>query len=354
MWSACRRSWACLVVCLTLVGLLTFSGCGAAPQGDRMSARPDESEFETATAIPADAGAPEGMPSTEWDGDGATIASFPAPMSAPLPSATPHPESALQNPSGGAAMPDRMGIDATHSMTTSPIAEQPSQTMAAPLPADLPRITYHLPRQRLPTMPATISRIPENSPDDMLVATSVSHVDAIVNRLDYGTVVYNAPPAMTFGEARVIEVLLSPTQTATQLQQAMINAVDVQSATLQVANKMEAKLTGSGFDIEALSEPLQAITSSRPTQWRFKVTPVSHGPQELHLSLLAHIDIHGDDAPLVVETKDAIINVNITLAQRVAGFVSTNWQWLWAAVIFPIITFSLRRRNGQDRRHAAA
>src|SRR5690606_37744691 len=130
-------------------------------------------------------------------------------------------------------------------------------------------------------------------------------------------------------------------------------------APLQIANRMEAKLTGSGFEIEPLSEPVQAITSHRPTKWRFKVKPVKTGPQELHLSLLAHIDLEGRDAPLVVETRDARIEVDITVPRRLAGMLQAHWKWLWAAVVVPTIGYFYRRKTGrkppeQPIRHARA
>ena len=108
-------------------------------------------------------------------------------------------------------------------------------------------------------------------------------------------------------------------------------------------------LTGTGFEIENYSPALQAVTSTRPTQWRWRIAPTSHGPQELHLSLLAHIDVAGNSAPLVVETREAVIQVDITLGQRVTGIVEANWQWLWATFVFPIVGYRLRRRRWSRR-----
>lgn len=69
----------------------------------------------------------------------------------------------------------------------------------------------------------------------------------------------------------------------------------------------------------------QAVTSQQTTRWTWKVTPTGHGPQTLHLTLSAHIDVAGRDAPLVVRTFDRDIQVNITILQRVSGFIQKNW-----------------------------
>ena len=109
---------------------------------------------------------------------------------------------------------------------------------------------------------------------------------------------------------------------------------------------MEAQLTGSGFAIEAQEPDLQAVTSQKSTRWTWKVTPTGHGPQTLHLTLSAHIDVAGRDAPLVVRTFDRDIQVNITIPQRVSGFLQKNWQWLWAAIVVPIAGY-LWKRGGK-------
>lgn len=243
---------------------------------------------------------------------------------------------------------------ATDAPSTPPVVSPLSPAAANDWPKFAPR---HLPADislksatRAPTQAPTVDEAmpaPTASPATRS-AESVEHVDEIVSRLDYGTVGFYTPTELPWGETLVQEVVLSPKDTPEQLRTAMSNpTAPAQFSRLQVASRMEAKLSGSGFDIEPLSEPLQAITSHRPTKWRFKLTPVKTGPQELHLSLLAHIDVDGRDAPLVVETKDALIEVDITVPQRIAGMVQAHWKWLWAAVVVPTIGYFWRRKTGR-------
>ncbi|MBX3438033.1 MAG: hypothetical protein KF861_11125 [Planctomycetaceae bacterium] len=182
-------------------------------------------------------------------------------------------------------------------------------------------------------------------------------VDEIVERLRDGGMVYNAPSTMQFGEPTDMELLISPTQSTDALITQLRDSTNARSDTLQIGNRMEASLTGAGFSIEPLSPELQAVSGSRPTRWRWRVTPTQHGRQELHLSVAAHLDIDGRDTPYVVETKDAVIEVDITVGQQVAAFVGKYWQWLWAAVIVPVCGFGVRKRkraNDKTVRRAAA
>ncbi|MGE0374254.1 MAG: hypothetical protein AB7I48_25210 [Planctomycetaceae bacterium] len=186
---------------------------------------------------------------------------------------------------------------------------------------------------------------------------AASPVDEFIKRLRDGGMVYNAPETMQYGEPADLELLISPAQSVESLLSQLRDASNARTDTVSIGNRMEAALTGAGFSIEALSPELQAVSSTKPTRWRWRVTPTRHGRQELHLSLHAHIDVDGRDTPYVVETKDAVIEVNITVGQRIAGFVGKNWQWLWAAVVLPVCGFRLRRRKRSDEetpRRAAA
>jgi hypothetical protein len=170
-------------------------------------------------------------------------------------------------------------------------------------------------------------------------------VDESVRQLDWGNIAFNAPASMRYAQPQIVELLLSPSLSVADLQAQLQQKVGVESARAQISNRMEAQLTGSGFGIEAQMPDLQAVTSQQATRWTWKVTPTGHGPQTLHLTLSAHIDVAGRDAPLVVRTFDRDIQVSITIPQRVSGFIQKNWQWLWAAIVLPIAGYLWRRRK---------
>ena len=184
---------------------------------------------------------------------------------------------------------------------------------------------------------------PKSSPS--LPLSSVGLVDQSVSQLDWGSITFNAPASMRYAQPQTVELLLSPSLSVADLQAQLQQKVGAESARVQISNRMEAKLTGRGFAIEAQEPDLQAVTSQKSTRWRWKVTPTGHGPQTLHLTLSAHIDVAGRDAPLVVRTFDRDIQVNITIPQRGSGFIQKNWQWLWAAIVVPIAGYLWKRRR---------
>ena len=175
-------------------------------------------------------------------------------------------------------------------------------------------------------------------PQPILKPASIELVDKILAGLDWGNIAFNAPSTMTHKQPQVVELVLSPSLSVAQLQEQLDQKADAESARVHISNRMEAQLTGSrGFAIQTLTPPEpRAITSQQTSRWRWEVTPIEHGKQSLHLALLAHIDVAGRDTPLVVQTFDRTIEVEITLFERVSGFIQDNWQWLCATILIPL------------------
>ena len=115
---------------------------------------------------------------------------------------------------------------------------------------------------------------------------------------------------------------------------------------------MEARLTGGGFRIEALTPERQPVGRSSTTEWRWEVHKTEGGSHALHLTLSALITVEGERTPRAVRTFDREIEIQVTLRQRITGFVGDNWQWLWAALIVPLLGLAAgsvkARRNRRD------
>ncbi|MCA9076649.1 MAG: hypothetical protein KDA93_16615 [Planctomycetaceae bacterium] len=211
-----------------------------------------------------------------------------------------------------------------------PVVEPESEVIA-----DIP-IIEPLNSDPIPT--ATPS--PEESP--------IARVDELVSKLKSGNIAYNAPDSMHYKETRIIELLLSPKESPQLLEAQLTDRRDAVSEQVQhVAPRMEASLTGTGFEIEPLEPDIQLISSLRPTKWRWRVTPSHYGQQELNLSLSAHLDLEGG-GEYVIDSLNRVIDVEITLKEQVAEYVTANWQWLWGTLILPIV--GLRMKYGRKRR----
>lgn len=170
-------------------------------------------------------------------------------------------------------------------------------------------------------------------------SSSLGVVEEIVSRLEWGNVAFDTPKKMRFEEPKIIELLLSPTKSAQELQSSLKSHEQTESARIQISNRMEADLSGLGFKIEALVPQEQAVYRGKSTQWKWEVTPTKDGDQNLYLALSAIINVSNQKVPLVVRTFDKTIKVDVSLGKRISTFVYSNWQWLWASILVPLSPF---------------
>ena len=120
---------------------------------------------------------------------------------------------------------------------------------------------------------------------------------------------------------------------------------EVEVASIQVSDSMEARLSGQNFSIAAITPEKQVVSRSKITEWKWEVKPRSDGCQRLHLTLSVLLSINGEATPRVIRTFDKVIEVEVTWPQRVASFFKNNWQWLWAAILVPIAGWLWNRRR---------
>lgn len=183
--------------------------------------------------------------------------------------------------------------------------------------------------------------------------TPLEVVDEVLRELSWVSIIFNPPKTMRYKNPVKVELLLSARKTVGELQKELDRQEDIHSARVKASNLMRARLTGSnGMQILALSSEEQAISGESTTRWEWEVLPVEAGNKMLHLTLSAIITVVGDKMPRDIVTFDRSITVEISFGQSVGGFVSENWQWLWAAVFLPVATYVWNRfRKGKIKKH---
>ena len=176
-------------------------------------------------------------------------------------------------------------------------------------------------------------------------STSLRLVEEIVNNLEWGNIAFDTPKKMKFEEPKIIKLLLSPTKSVQELQSSLKSHEQIESARIQISNKMQAKLSGPGFKIEVLDPQEQAVSIGKTTQWRWQVTPTKDGDedQNLYLTLSAIINVSNQKSLFVIQTFDKTIKVEVSVSQRISTFVAGNWQWLWASILVPLSPFIWKR-----------
>jgi len=174
-------------------------------------------------------------------------------------------------------------------------------------------------------------------PPDPFAAT-----DAALAALPWGNIAYNPPTKMRLGETRTIELLLSPKVPIETLKNQIRTLGEKEAARIRISNQMRARLTGNGFGINAITQEKQSIGTD-PTRWQWDIQAIAKGTHQLHLTLTVVINVDGTDQERNLDTFDKTIQVEVTPWQTVANFASSNWQWMWAVLLTPLVGWMWRR-----------
>ena len=170
-------------------------------------------------------------------------------------------------------------------------------------------------------------------------------LDDVLEDLELVNVAFNAPRTMHLNDPVVIQLLLSGGQTIEQLQEELTALGEQEGDEIRASDAMEAQLTGAGFDIAPVTPAVQLVSNEAVTEWKWEVEPTKTGQRRLHLTLSALIDLDGKDRTYTVRTFERTLDVNVTFGERLETFVSDNWQWLWTALLIPIVGLGLRWRQ---------
>jgi hypothetical protein len=170
-------------------------------------------------------------------------------------------------------------------------------------------------------------------------------IDKAWKEAPWGAVVFNNPETLHEGDSAVIELVLSLRKPIAELTKEVVEAGRREGARVQVTPIMEARLTGTDFEIEAISNERQAVTASEDTRWSWEIRPTTTGKLRLHLTLTGLLVVDGQREPKTVTSFDRFLSVEVTWRDQLQGFVSDNWQWLWATLLAPIGLWLWRKRG---------
>lgn len=186
-------------------------------------------------------------------------------------------------------------------------------------------------------LPSDSVTIPEPHRPIIKNTEAEAGLDKLLKIMKQGNIAFNTPESLNLHESVMIQLLLDVDKTSEALVQMLKTEGKKSTARIRISNRMEARLTGPGFTITAVTPETQAISHTEPTSWKWEIKPKEKGHQFLHLTLSALLSVEGSDTPRTIRTFDKTIEVNITWNQQISNFVKVNWKWLWTAILVPII-----------------
>lgn len=174
-----------------------------------------------------------------------------------------------------------------------------------------------------------------------------SSIDSVLRELTTGSIAFNSPQHMNIEETGTIQLKLGLNKEIENLKKLIDSEGAKLGFNIKVADLMEARLTGQGFSITAITPEVQAISRNEITDWSWEVKPKLKGKQHLHLTLTALIRVNGASVPRTLRTFNRVVNVEVTQGQQLETFASQNWQWLWATFLVPIAGWIWKCKSGR-------
>jgi hypothetical protein len=202
------------------------------------------------------------------------------------------------------------------------------------------------PNTQAPGQPPPVAKHPMPYPSPTPPKPSwsgFSAVDDLLAQLPLGRIVFNVPSTMALAQSYEIKLLLSASRSLEELQKELPGKIE--GAEIRIAPKMEARLTGQDFTISAVKPEIQGVSGQETTEWEWEVRPLSSGAHQLHLTINVILFVNGVETPRSITTFDKKITVEVSLGQRVFSFIANNWQWLWTAVLIPVVAWLWKKKK---------
>ncbi len=168
-----------------------------------------------------------------------------------------------------------------------------------------------------------------------------SSVDHEIEKMQMANIVFDTPSSMYRNKTYIINLKLDAVKDISDLFKEL-SGTEKESAVVKYSSTMKAELISENkkaFEITPITPDTQVISSINTTSWKWDVTPLEQGEQNLHLSLTAFLDIEGKEKALSIKTFDKVIEVNISYPDEITLFMQNNWKWILGSLLFPLVGF---------------
>ncbi len=175
--------------------------------------------------------------------------------------------------------------------------------------------------------------------------------DKELAKLGWQGMAYSVPQRMEIGSTADVNLALGGNKSVAELVLLLENAGKAEGLRVQVTDRMEARLTGSGFEIIASTPETQLVSTRQVTRWQWQVKAKEIGVQKLYLSLNALLNVNRKDTAMSVSTFQREIIVEVT---SIAGFwalVERYWAYLavaLTAVLMPLVVYLWKKLWGKS------
>lgn len=186
-------------------------------------------------------------------------------------------------------------------------------------------------------------------------APQFAALDSVLQEATTGHLAYTAPTSAQIGETLLFKLLLSPVQSAEELEnQLQQDSQSVVVSEIKITPSMKAELFAAdpdAFIVQGLhDDPIQLILDDEATEWSWTVTPKKQGNQVLVLSVYRLVQFNGSDSWRLVQTYQSNVNVKVTAWQWAE---TVDWKWV-VGIVLTLLSMPIARTLFERRKNRRA
>ena len=235
-----------------------------------------------------------------------------------------------------------------------PVAETPEEQPASDQPAaeqfDEKKQTFEKTENVEITKPKEITNktkpIEEVSLSNPPSAVNAfARIERIFEQMNWGDFSFNIPKTIKIGDTSQAHLLLELQKPVEEIKNLIMATAKAESVYIKFNGRVEARLYGSGFDIQSVSKDVQTLEASELYVWRWKLTPKESGVYPVRIDLLALYEMDGALGSSIVKSFSKEVNVKQYFFKSMFSFLYDNIAWFFIILILVGIGFILKRRS---------
>lgn len=194
-------------------------------------------------------------------------------------------------------------------------------------------------------LPALQSQVKARSKENKS-PVAADAVDKVLKGMAWGNIAFNNPQTMGYGQTTTVQLLLSGNKTGAQLLSIVTEDGSKESYKVRFTNDMEARLTGSAFEITPVTPERQAVSTTGVAEWKWAIRAKEVGEQKLFLTLNANLLVNDRERQHTVHTFSKALAVQVIWPQSAVYFLWSYWQWICTAIAIPLVGWLAARIFG--------
>lgn len=172
----------------------------------------------------------------------------------------------------------------------------------------------------------------------------IDKTDAILEQLESASMVFTIPDHANIKDTITVQLLIDPSKSLTEITEMVtINGVKT-TKRIKVSKIIQANLTAPDFNIDAVTPEEQALTTTEPTEWLWKLTPETSGSHDVTVSVIAIVDIGDKSAMHHIKTYEQSVIIDIKASQLITDWFKKYWQWLFSTLIIPFAVWFYKNK----------